>query len=81
MVDAVTSGPRRRVLLGLGNPIRGDDGAGPAVVQDFRGLGLSDVEILEHNGDPMALFAKIDGEVQYDRYDKTRKRVNVLPPQ
>jgi large subunit ribosomal protein L27 len=32
-------------------------------------------------GRDFTLFAKIDGVVQYDRYDKTRKRVNVLPPQ
>jgi large subunit ribosomal protein L27 len=32
-------------------------------------------------GRDFTLFAKIDGVVQFDRYDKTRKRVNVLPAQ
>lgn len=32
-------------------------------------------------GRDFTLFAKIDGVVQYDRLDKERKRVNVLPAQ
>jgi large subunit ribosomal protein L27 len=32
-------------------------------------------------GRDFTLFAKIDGIVRYDRLDKERKRVNVLPPQ
>jgi large subunit ribosomal protein L27 len=32
-------------------------------------------------GRDFTLFAKIDGIVLYDRLDKERKRVNVMPPQ
>jgi large subunit ribosomal protein L27 len=32
-------------------------------------------------GRDFTLFAKIDGVVQYGRYDKTRKKVDVLPAQ
>ena len=38
-------------IIGIGNPLRHDDGAGPAVVQRLRQQLPPTVTIIEHNGD------------------------------
>lgn len=47
---------RRRVVIGLGNPDRGDDGAGQACLASLRGRLPGDVELIESDGEPAALL-------------------------
>jgi hydrogenase maturation protease len=49
------------LVVGIGNPDRGDDGFGPAVVQRLRGRVPSTVRILERSGDALALIEDWDG--------------------
>lgn len=46
-----------RLIVGIGNLLRGDDAAGLRVVQN---LGISDT-VLEHDGEPASLMALWDG--------------------
>jgi hydrogenase maturation protease len=48
--------PGRVVVIGVGNPFRGDDGAGPEVARLLRGRLPREVEVLEHDGDPAGLL-------------------------
>jgi hydrogenase maturation protease len=57
----MTSDGPRRIVLGIGNPDRGDDGAGRAVVQLLRGALPADVEVDEHGGEAAALLSRLDG--------------------
>lgn len=50
----------RSVVIGIGNPDRGDDAAGRAVVQWLRGKLPPDVEILEHDGEPASLLGCLE---------------------
>jgi hydrogenase maturation protease len=49
------------LVVGIGNPDRGDDGFGPTVVQRLRGRVPSTVRILERTGDALALIEDWDG--------------------
>ena len=49
------------LVVGIGNPDRGDDGFGPAVAQRLRGRVPSTVRILERSGDALALMEDWDG--------------------
>jgi hydrogenase maturation protease len=51
----------RCIVLGVGNPHRGDDGAGPAVARKLWGLAIQDVEVIEHGGEATALVAQMEG--------------------
>ena len=51
----------RCIVLGVGNPDRGDDGAGPAVARKLWELSIPDVEVIEHGGEATALVAQMDG--------------------
>lgn len=51
----------RRIVIGLGNPDRGDDAAGRAVVRALRGTLPAEVEIAEENGEATALLARLVG--------------------
>src|SRR5215475_6334161 len=51
----------RYIVFGVGNPDRGDDGAGPAVARRLWELPLQHVEIIEHGGEAATLIAKMDG--------------------
>ena len=53
--------PGRRIVIGIGNPDRGDDGAGRAVVQRLRGRLPDDVVLVEQGGETTALLASIEG--------------------
>ncbi|WP_433618735.1 hydrogenase maturation protease [Dactylosporangium sp. CA-139114] len=44
------------VVIGVGNPFRRDDGAGPAVVDRLRRAGLPGVALAESDGEPGALI-------------------------
>jgi hydrogenase maturation protease len=51
----------RVVVIGIGNPDRGDDGAGRHVAALLRGRLPDGVSILELDGEPTALLAALDG--------------------
>jgi hydrogenase maturation protease len=53
--------PSRTVVLGVGNPERGDDAVGRAVARRLRGALPEEVEIAEHDGEATALLALMDG--------------------
>ncbi len=44
------------VVIGIGNPYRGDDGAGPALAARIEALDLSDVDVVIADGEPAALL-------------------------
>ncbi len=46
----------RRMVIGLGNPDRGDDAAGPACLAALRGRLPPDVELIESDGEPVGLL-------------------------
>ena len=46
----------RRLLVGLGNELRGDDAAGPLVARAARGRKPPGVEVVEHQGEPIDLL-------------------------
>ena len=50
-----------RVVVGIGNPDRGDDGVGRAVVRRLRGRVPADVQLLEYWGEPATLVGRLDG--------------------
>ncbi len=49
------------LVLGLGNPLRGDDGAGRAVTRALGDLVDEGVEICEQDGEPAGLLESLDG--------------------
>lgn len=51
----------RRVVIGVGNTLRGDDGAGPAVVALLRDAVRSDVEIVAVDGEATELLSLLEG--------------------
>jgi hydrogenase maturation protease len=51
----------RRIVIGIGNPGRGDDGAGHLVVKLLQGALPDGTELVEHDGEPASLLSKIDG--------------------
>ena len=48
------------LVIGVGNPDRGDDAAGPAVIEALRGLELDDLSLVAWTGDLAALL-DLDG--------------------
>jgi hydrogenase maturation protease len=57
----MASGRPRSVVIGIGNPERGDDAAGRLVARRLRGKLPADVAIAEHDGESTALLALLDG--------------------
>jgi hydrogenase maturation protease len=53
--------PARRVVIGVGNPYRGDDGAGPEVARRVRARAPVWVDIVEHDGEPAGLLDLWEG--------------------
>jgi hydrogenase maturation protease len=51
----------RRIVIGVGNPDRGDDAVGRAVARRLLGALPADVEIVEAEGEATALMARLDG--------------------
>jgi hydrogenase maturation protease len=49
-------GKSRKVVIGVGNAYRGDDGVGLSVVRDLRERNAVDIEILEATGDCTSLI-------------------------
>jgi len=54
-------GTGRVMVIGIGNPDRGDDGAGRAVARRLKGTLPPDVAIVEHDGEAASLVALLDG--------------------
>ncbi len=55
----MTKAPARRVLvIGLGNPDRGDDGVGPLVVEKLAGLLPTDVAVAPAGADVLTLMTE-----------------------
>ncbi len=57
----MANGRSRRIVIGIGNPDRGDDAAGRAVARLLRGLLPKDVDLVEHDGETTGLLARLDG--------------------
>lgn len=57
----MTSSRTSRIVLGVGNPDRGDDAAGRAVVRLLRGVLPADVDVAEDDGEATALVARLGG--------------------
>ena len=51
----------RRVVIGIGNPLRGDDAAGRMAARRLRGTLPADVAVLEIDGEATTLLAALDG--------------------
>jgi hydrogenase maturation protease len=56
----VTNKTRRCIVLGLGNPDRGDDAAGRVVARRLRDTLPIDVVVAEHGGEATEVFTEID---------------------
>jgi hydrogenase maturation protease len=54
------AGGGRVVVLGVGNPIRGDDGAGRAVARALRGALRAHVEVAECDGEATGILARLE---------------------
>ena len=52
---------RSIIIIGVGNPYRGDDGAGLAVARSLRPRAPRGVAVLEQNGEPASLIAAWEG--------------------
>jgi hydrogenase maturation protease len=57
----MASGRPRSIVIGIGNPERGDDAAGRMVARRLRDMLPADVAIAEHDGESTALLALLDG--------------------
>lgn len=57
----MTSAASRRIVLGIGNPDRGDDAAGRRVARLLRRMMPDEVDVAEHDGEATALLARLDG--------------------
>lgn len=51
----------RHIVLGVGNPDRGDDAAGRKVARLLRWMLPHDVEVSEHDGEATGLLARLEG--------------------
>ncbi len=57
----MTQGAGRRMVIGIGNPDRGDDAAGLEVARLLRQRLPGGVEVSQHAGDAAALLERLDG--------------------
>lgn len=57
----MTNPAPRRIVLGIGNPDRGDDGAGRRVARLLRWWLPEEIEVAEHDGEATGLLARLDG--------------------
>jgi hydrogenase maturation protease len=54
----------RRIVLGIGNPDRGDDAAGRAVARLLRHALPEDFEVIEDDGEATKLYERLGGAAQ-----------------
>ena len=62
VAEATPEVPQRITVIGIGNPDRGDDGAGRAVARLLKGVRAHGTVIVETNGDVAELLDKMDDE-------------------
>jgi hydrogenase maturation protease len=48
------------IVIGIGNPDRGDDAAGRAVARRLRGMLSAEIDVEEHGGEATALLARLE---------------------
>jgi hydrogenase maturation protease len=60
VVDASSRRARRRIVIGIGNPDRGDDGVGRQVARLLVGRVPDDVEVVELDGEATALLEQLE---------------------
>jgi hydrogenase 3 maturation protease len=58
--DYLGEGERRVVLMGVGNPMRGDDGVGVAIIQRLQESGLPGVLLLNTETVPESFIGKVE---------------------
>ncbi|MBN2335773.1 hydrogenase maturation peptidase HycI [Candidatus Bathyarchaeota archaeon] len=58
--DYLGEGERRVVLVGIGNPMRGDDGVGVRIIELLQGSSLDDVMLLNTETVPEAFTGKVE---------------------
>ncbi|UCH49225.1 MAG: hydrogenase maturation protease [Betaproteobacteria bacterium] len=58
-VETVPANRRRQILIGVGNPDRGDDGAGRMVVQALAGDLPEDIEVLQLSGEATDIVGQL----------------------
>jgi hydrogenase maturation protease len=51
----------RRLFIGIGNPLRGDDAAGLLAARALRGRGVEGIEVRELEGEPLDLIEAWEG--------------------
>ena len=51
----------RTAVIGIGNPDRGDDGAGPALLERLRGRVGAHVDLIAHGGEATGLLELLQG--------------------
>lgn len=61
MKPPVYPAPVRMVVIGVGNPYRGDDGAGPEIAKRVRQRAPAWVDVFEHDGEPAGLLDLWEG--------------------
>lgn len=49
------------LVIGVGNPYRGDDGVGVAVIDRLRDQGHANIEVVEESGESVALISRWTG--------------------
>jgi hydrogenase maturation protease len=57
----IAQGRTQVLVVGIGNPDRGDDGLSAAIISRLRGRTPDGVRLLARNGDPLALINEWDG--------------------
>ena len=75
----VTSGPAgcpQIIVIGVGNPFRRDDGAGPEVARRVRAATPSWVDVVEHDGEPAGLLDVWEGADLAVVVDAVRSRAS-----
>jgi hydrogenase maturation protease len=55
--------PPRQVVVGIGNPDRGDDGAGRIVARLLREASLPGIAVIKHDGEATGVLSKLKGAV------------------
>lgn len=58
--DYLGEGERRIVLVGVGNPMRGDDGVGVRIIERLEAMGLDGVMLLNAETAPEAFIGKVE---------------------
>jgi hydrogenase maturation protease len=57
----MASARRRCIVLGIGNPDRGDDGVGPEIARLLRRILPREIDVIEHSGEATDLLVRMEG--------------------